>query len=96
MSEAREISVNLAKDLLDEMDDLAHSLDVSRDELLGDAMAAYLESRRSRDLYESLRFGYEEMGDLNLQMAESFLPVENEGSDVHLEALLGGGDFAGC
>ncbi len=96
MTEPKEISVQFTPDLLEEMDDLARSLDLTRDELICDVMQSYLKVRRGYDLQQSLRSGYEKMGDLNLRIAENMLPLENEGSDVHMQNLLGGGDFAGC
>ncbi|MFO7941778.1 MAG: hypothetical protein R6U92_03930 [Bacillota bacterium] len=96
MSEGRQINLELAKELIDEMDDLARSLDLTRDELVSDVMSSYLRARKHYDLRESLRSGYENMGELNLSIAEYMLPLENEGSDVHMQQLLGGGDFAGC
>ncbi|MFP4201315.1 MAG: hypothetical protein ACOCVQ_04450 [Bacillota bacterium] len=96
MGEARHISVELTEDLVKEMDDLARVLGLTRDELIYDVMSSYLRARKNYDLRQSLRSGYESMGELNLSIAEYMLPLENEGSEVHMQQLLGGGDFAGC
>ncbi len=94
MSESKEINVQLNAELLQQLDNLARSLNCSRDELIGDAMQTYVRTRGDSGLRESLRSGYEHMGEINLNIAETMLPLENEGSRIHLEDLLGGGGFA--
>ena len=90
MSEAKRICVSVPMSLLEEMDSLAKDEDTSRSELIRNAVRAYINSRQSGELKESLREGYKNMGSLNLKLAESCLDAENESCEVLLDDLTGG------
>lgn len=64
--------------LLQEVDGLAANDRVRRSEFIRRAMNRYLQQRRRLDLQERLKRGYQEMGGLNLALAEEGLALDQE------------------
>ena len=87
MSEARKISISVSQSLLEEMDSMAKAEETNRSQFIRDAVQAYIEARKQRQIRESLRQGYEKMASLNRNMAESCISAENEGCEVLLQDL---------
>lgn len=95
MVQAKKVSISIPVSLLKEVDYLARSEETSRSQFIRDAVREYIEGRKRSYLRDSLRTGYEKMGSLNLNIAESCISAENESGEILLEDLTGGGDFAG-
>ena len=83
----RKISVTLPDLLLEEVDDLASSLNRSRSELIAAALKQYLKERKSIELKEQLKKGYFEMGDINLSIAENSLLSDECAYKIYEEYL---------
>ncbi len=92
MAGAKRISVSVPVSLLKEVDSMGYADESSRDQFITDAMQAYIEARKRKNLRESLRSGYERMASLNLSIAESCINAENEGCELLMQGLTGGGD----
>ncbi|MFO8059526.1 MAG: CopG family transcriptional regulator [Bacillota bacterium] len=92
MGSAKRISICIPVSLLREVDFMARADETSRDQFITDATEAYIEARKRRSLRESLRSGYEKMASLNLDIAEACIDAENEGCELLMQDLAGGGD----
>ncbi|MEW6398849.1 MAG: ribbon-helix-helix protein, CopG family [Bacillota bacterium] len=89
MGEARRITITLPADLLEAVDGIVIQEKRRRSEVICDALRGHLESRRRQLLRQQLVRGYQEMGQLNLHLAEdgTTWPVE--------AAWAGGGPLTG-
>ncbi len=94
MAEFQEISIQVPGKLLKEIDQFAEAEGVCRTEFILRALRAYIQARNGERIRESLQAGYAEMASLNLQIAQQWFKLENEGGEVLLEDLTGGGDVA--
>ena len=92
MTSAKRISISVPVSLLKEVDSMACADETTRAQFITDAMQTYIEARKRKDMRESLRSGYERMASLNLDIAESCINAENEGCDLGMQGLTGGGD----
>lgn len=70
--------ISLPGALLQEVDGLAADLQVTRSEFIRQAMSRYLQQRRRLAFQERLKRGYQEMGGLNLALAEEGLALDQE------------------
>lgn len=74
----RRVMITLPNTLLREVDGLAANDRVTRSEFIRQAMNRYLQQRRRLDLQQRLKRGYQEMGGLNLALAEEGLALDQE------------------
>lgn len=86
-SEKRRVSVTLPDLLIDEVDNLALSLNWSRSELVAFALKNYLNEKRSIERKEQLKKGYLEMGDINLDIANESLLSDESAYEIYEEFL---------
>ena len=70
MSRQRKILISVPDSLLTEIDDFASSQNINRSEFIRDAMRIYIKERKRTELYERMKKGYEEMAEINLDIAE--------------------------
>lgn len=70
MGEARRITITLPADLLDAVDGIVAQEKRRRSDVICDALRGHLEWRRRQVLRQQLVRGYQEMGQLNLCLAE--------------------------
>lgn len=74
----RRISISLPASLIEEIDDAAKNDKYSRSEIVALAMRQYLRERRRIELKKEMASGYQNMGSINLSIAEkSFLSDES-------------------
>lgn len=78
MAETKKILISLPENLLNEVDVLASVDNKNRSELVREAMKYYLKERRKIELRERLKKGYQEMAEINLEIARQNLEVDNE------------------
>ncbi len=78
MSGQKYVTICLSEDLLRAIDTAAESEQLTRNECVERAMSWYLLSIRRRERFCVMRRGYQEMGMLNLNLAEECLPAECE------------------
>lgn len=78
MAECKRIIVNITNSLLNDVDSLAKHYGISRDDMISKAMSEYMSIRKSRELREQLKSGYEEMAAINIEWAENCLEADNE------------------
>lgn len=70
MSRQRKILISVPDSLLTEVDDFANSQNINRSEFIREAMRLYIKERRKTELYARMKKGYEEMAEINLDIAE--------------------------
>lgn len=78
MDAIKKVRLELSESLLNEVDSIAKKENISRDELLENAMRFYIDEREKRALRSEMIQGYQEMAELNLKLAEEFFYAENE------------------
>lgn len=70
MAATRRIVVTVPEPLLQQVDGLAAMERINRSALIREAVRIYVEERKKRDMRERMRRGYQEMGRINLTLAE--------------------------
>ena len=70
MSRQRKILISVPDSLLTEVDDFANSININRSEFIRDAMRLYIKERKKTELVARMKKGYEEMAEINLELAE--------------------------
>ena len=73
---AHKITITLPDESYSALTEMAKQSDTSDDVLVAKAVEIYI--RRNRELFCAMQNGYEEMGDINLEIAEEFLAADNE------------------
>lgn len=81
--------ITLPQHLLTEVDGVAQNEHSNRSELIRKAMKMYLRERKKRFLRESMKKGYMEMANINLNMASEAFVAEEE-ADITLDRLVSG------
>ncbi|NLB18837.1 MAG: ribbon-helix-helix protein, CopG family [Syntrophomonadaceae bacterium] len=87
MPASRKIVVNVSEKMLAEIDQIGGITSRNRSEVVRDAIRLYLKEQRKRDLYEQMRKGYVEMGDINRRIAEECFYGDHEALQSGLEKL---------
>ncbi len=77
MSHHKKILISLPDTLLSEVDNLATSQKINRSEFIREAMKRYVAEQRRASLAASLKKGYEEMSDINIEIAELCVEADN-------------------
>ena len=77
MSHHKKILISLPDTLLSEVDNLATSQKINRSEFIREAMKRYVAEQRRASLAASLKKGYEEMADINIEIAELCVEADN-------------------
>jgi len=77
LSHHKKILISLPDTLLSEVDNLATSQKINRSEFIREAMKRYVAEQRRASLAASLKKGYEEMSDINIEIAELCVEADN-------------------
>lgn len=85
----KRIMITLPHNLLQEVDGVAKKEQSNRSELIRQAMKFYLRERKKRQLRETMKKGYMEMANINLNMACEAFQAEEE-ADHTLDRLVSG------
>lgn len=70
--------ISLPDSLLQEVDGVAEEKNQNRSEFIREAMKLYITELRKKEIKKEMKQGYLEMGNLNLELAESAIKTENE------------------
>ena len=87
MARQRKILVSLPDSLLNEMDSIAYSQNLSRSEFVREAMKLYISEKKKSDIVRRLKKGYEEMAELNLEISNLCLETDNRQLRLYEERL---------
>jgi len=77
LSHNKKILISLPDNLVSEIDILATAGKTDRNKLLQEAAEGYVARQRSALIAEDLKKGYEEMADINIEIAEFCLEQDN-------------------
>ncbi|OPX86953.1 MAG: Antitoxin EndoAI [Pelotomaculum sp. PtaB.Bin013] len=78
MSRFKKIMVSLPDSLLAEADRIAAAEQISRSDIIREAVKLYIEDRRRRLFIEQMKKGYLEMANINLALAIEHYRLESE------------------
>lgn len=78
MAEKRKILVSLPASLLKEVDSIVSIEKTNRSEFIRKAARLYIRERKKIQAREKLIKGYQEMAEINLEIAEEFFDIDNE------------------
>lgn len=78
MPQYKKILISLPDTLLDEIDEYVMSEHINRSEFVRRAMKGFLREKQLNSIRERLKEGYQEMGDINLAIAEMCFEADNE------------------
>lgn len=82
----KKVEVNLPDNLLMEIDNLALEEELDRNELMRQAMHAFIIEKKRWHLREQMKKGYMEMANINLQLAIEQADLEAEAEEYLLLA----------
>jgi len=88
MSRQRKILISVPDSLLTEVDDFANSQNINRSEFIRDAMRLYIKERKKNELSARLKKGYEEMAEINLEIAELCVCADEAQQKIYEAKLL--------
>lgn len=87
MSQLKKVLVTIPDSLLAQVDSLAKGENINRSELVREAMKMYLRERKKQSLDEQMKKGYQEMADINLNIAKMCFDAEEETFSAYEEKL---------
>ncbi len=87
LSHQKKILISLPDALLTEVDSLATAQKINRSEFVREAMRRYIDEQKSASLNLALKKGYEQMADINLEIAEFCLETDNIQQQSYEEKL---------
>lgn len=87
MPQLKKILITLPDSLLAEADALALQGNTNRSELIREAMRYYIRYKKNLEMKEKLKKGYQEMGELNLAIAEMCFEADNKQLNGYEEKL---------
>lgn len=76
MADSKRIMISLPDSLLKEVDDIVSIERINRSEFIREAMKLYIRERNKMELREQMKKGYQEMGAINLALAELGLSLD--------------------
>ncbi|MCI9625238.1 MAG: ribbon-helix-helix protein, CopG family [Clostridia bacterium] len=87
MPQLKKILITLPNSLLEEVDALALQENTNRSEFIREAMKYYIKYKKNLEIKERLKKGYQEMGEINLAIAEMCFEADNKQLDGYEEKL---------
>jgi len=76
LARLKKILISLPDSLLDELDAMVDSQQVNRSELIREAMRFYLKEKKRVEMSARMKKGYEEMAEINLEIANAWLAAD--------------------
>ena len=87
MSQLKKVLITVPDSLLEAVDSQAKVENINRSEFVRAAMKMYLSERKEQALKEELKKGYQEMAEINKNLAELYFDAENECISAYEEKL---------
>ncbi len=87
MPQLKKILITLPVSLLLEVDSIAGEKNISRSRLIRDALKLYADAEMKAEMKKKMIKGYQEMGELNLQLAEICFEADQQQLDRYEEKL---------
>ncbi len=87
MSQLKKVLITVPDSLLAAVDSAAKGDNVNRSEFVREAMKMYLREKKKRADAECMKKGYQEMAQINLNLAEAYFDAEEEAFSSYEEKL---------
>ena len=87
MSQLKKVLITVPEPLLEEVDLICTSDKSNRSEFVREAMRCYLAEKRKMTLKEQLKRGYQEMAEINLEIAGMYFEAETQQFSGYEEKL---------
>jgi len=87
MSNHKKILLSVPEALISEIDELVSQLGITRSEFMREGLRFYVHEKKKQRLKELMKKGYQEMGEVNLRIAEESLQADNLQLENYLETL---------
>jgi CopG family transcriptional regulator/antitoxin EndoAI len=78
LADSKRIMISLPDSLLKEVDDIVCTKCNNRSEFIRTAMTYYIKEVKRTGSFDKMKFGYMEMAEINITLAEIGLTVDNE------------------
>lgn len=76
MGNLKRVMISLPHSLLQEVDVIVEKENGNRSQFIREAMQLYISERQKKDIREKMKQGYIEMGDINLELANTGFSVD--------------------
>lgn len=87
MSQLKKVLITLPDYLLEEIDEMAKKENKNRSDVVRDVMKSYLSERHKQRIKNELIEGYQEMANINLEMAQMCMDADEENLRHYEEKL---------
>lgn len=78
MPQHKKILISIDDSLLQEVDNIAAGSNVSRSAIIDEAICGYIKEYKKSQMEESMKKGYQEMGEINLSLAEMCFEADRQ------------------
>lgn len=78
LARQKKILISVPDALLQEVDTIASSQNVNRSQFIRDAMRLYIREKKRVELADRMKKGYEEMAEINLELAEFCVSADEQ------------------
>ena len=87
MAGLKKVVLSIPDSLLSEADGLAAACNITRDELVNEAVALYLREKRRKQIRQQLASGYRKMAEINSNISEMCLEADNQALELYESKL---------
>lgn len=87
MSQLKKVLITVPDALLAQVDSAASSENVNRSEFVREAMKMYLREKKKQSAAEQMKKGYQEMADINLNIAKMCFDADEKTLSAYEEKL---------
>lgn len=87
MSQLKKVLITVPDALLAQVDSVASSENINRSEFVREAMKLYLSEKKKQAMTEQMKKGYQEMADINLNIAKMCFDAEEQTLAAYEEKL---------
>ncbi len=87
MSQLKKVLITVPDALLAQVDSVAKDENVNRSEFVREAMKMYLREKKKQSVAEQMKNGYQEMADINLNIAKMCFDAEEQAFSAYEEKL---------
>ena len=87
MSQLKKVLITVPDALLAQVDSVASSENINRSEFVREAMKMYLREKKKQSVAEQMKMGYQEMADINLNIAKMCFDADEQEFAAYEEKL---------
>lgn len=87
MSQLKKVLITVPDALLAQVDSVASSENINRSEFVREAMKMYLREKKKQSVAEQMKKGYQEMADINLNIAKMCFDADEQEFAAYEEKL---------